>query len=103
MTSLKFNGDITLEEVFNLHRITIYDKVVESICANYRDPAIHEITVINITINAVDYTVNLSRDKFISGLENAISFYEKSEAYEKCQLCLNVINELKNNAEVVIK
>lgn len=91
----KFYGDITLEEIFNLHQITIYNKTVDAISANYKDASLHEIKIISITINNIQYDINLSRSKYISGLENAIYFYEKSEAYEKSLLCLNIINELK--------
>ena len=91
----KFYGDITLEEIFNLHQITMYDNVVDAISANYKDASIHEIKIISIILNNIEYNINLSRSKYISGLENAIYIYEKLEAYEKCLLCLNIINELK--------
>lgn len=94
MASLKFNGE-TLEEVFNLHQITICDKTVEEICANYKDASINEIKIFSIILDNIEYNINLSRSKYIGSLENAIFFYKKSEAYEKCQLCLNIIDELK--------
>ena len=94
MTSLKFDGE-TLEEVFNLHQLTIYDNVIDAICANYKNKLINEIKIISIILNNIEYNINLSRSKYIGSLENAIFFYKKSEAYEKCQLCLNIINELK--------
>ena len=94
MTSLKFDGE-TLEEVFNLHQLTIYDNVIDAICANYKNKLINEIKIISIILNNIEYNINLSRSKYIGSLENAIFFYKKSEAYEKCQLFLNIINELK--------
>jgi hypothetical protein len=94
MQSLKFNGDITLDEVFNQHRILIYNNVLDAIQKNYKDPAIEEIKIVTITLNNIEYSINLSRSKFVSGLENAISFYEAAEEYEKCQSCVDIINDL---------
>ena len=96
MTSLKFNGDITLEEIFDQHKLVIYDKIVESIFKNYKNKKVNEINVINITINDFEYSITLTRSKFINCLENAISAYEKIEQYEKCKECLEVVNEIKN-------
>lgn len=95
MASLKFKGDITLDQVFNQHKSTIYDRLVEEIKLVYEDSSINEITVIHIELNSVEYSINLTRNKFISGLESAISFYENVEEYEKCQICLNIITQLK--------
>jgi hypothetical protein len=58
--------------------------------------------VIKISINESEYTINLSRDKFVSGLEGAISFYESCEEYEKCADCLKIITALKKNNAVEI-
>jgi hypothetical protein len=58
--------------------------------------------VIKISINESEYTINLSRDKFISGLEGAISFYEACEEYEKCAECLKIINALKKNNTIEV-
>jgi hypothetical protein len=58
--------------------------------------------VIKISINESEYTINLSRDKFISGLEGAISFYEACEEYEKCAECLKIINTLKKNNTIEV-
>jgi hypothetical protein len=60
------------------------------------------VTVIKISINESEYTINLSRDKFVSGLEGAISFYESCEEYEKCADCLKIITALKKNNAVEI-
>jgi hypothetical protein len=94
---LKFQGDIGLDEVFNRHKIEIYDNLFKSIRDNYLDKKKGEITVVKISINETEYTINLSRDKFISGLEGAIVFYESQEEYEKCAECLKIITALKNN------
>jgi len=97
MKILKFQGDIGLDEVFNRHKIEIYDNLLHSIKTHYLDEDHSEVTVIKISINESEYTINLSRDKFISGLEGAISFYEIHEEYEKCAECLKIINALKKN------
>ncbi len=95
MTSLKFNGDITLDEIFNRHKLVIYDKIIESIFQNYKNNNLTELNVINIAINDHEYSITLTREKFITCLENAIVAYEKTEEYEKCKKCLDVINEIK--------
>jgi len=97
MKTLKFQGDIGLDEVFNHHKIEIYDNLLKSIKENYLDYENSEITVVKISINETEYTINLSRDKFISGLDGAISFYESCEEYEKCAECLEIIGALKKN------
>ena len=97
MKILKFQGDIGLDEVFNHHKIEIYDNLLKSIKENYLDYENSEITVVKISINETEYTINLSRDKFISGLDGAISFYESCEEYEKCAECLEIIDALKKN------
>lgn len=96
MTSLNFSGEnISLESVFSQHKRLIYDRVVEEISNNYKDESVDSIHIIKITINNTDNSVNLPRDKFISGLENAIEYFVELEEYEKCQHCLNIINEIK--------
>lgn len=94
MASLKFNGEITLEEVFSQNKSFIYDKVITAIGKSYKDLKINETPIIQISINEIEYSINLNRDKYLGALESAISFYEKTEEYEKCQLCLNIISEL---------
>jgi len=93
---LKFQGDIGLDEVFKRHQIEIYDNLFKSIREHYLDKTKNEVTVVRISINETEYTINLSRDKFITGLEGAITFYESCEEYEKCAECLKIINALKN-------
>jgi hypothetical protein len=102
MKILKFQGDIGLDDVFNRHKIEIYDNLLQSIKTHYLDKNHSEVTVIKISINESEYTINLSRDKFISGLEGAISFYESCEEYEKCADCLKIITALKKNNAVEI-
>ena len=96
MNVLKFQGDIALDEVFNRHKIEIYNNLLNSIKSNYLNENQEEVTIVKISINTTDYTINLSREKFIAGLEGAILFYESCEEYEKCAECLKIIKALKN-------
>ena len=93
--SLKFNGNITIDEVFSQNKSIIYDNVLKKIGESHLDQSVTEVKVITITINKVEYSITLGRDKFIASLENAISFYESVEEYEKCQECLNIISDIK--------
>jgi hypothetical protein len=95
MRSLRFNGDITLDDVFHHHKTLVYDSVVQAIEKHGMKKGKDEVEVLSISINGVDHTVNLSRSKFVDGLYNAIKFYEELEEYEKCQHCLTLINQLK--------
>ncbi|CAB4159201.1 hypothetical protein UFOVP699_72 [uncultured Caudovirales phage] len=97
MKTLKFQGDIGLDDVFNRHKIEIYDNLLSSIGGSYQDFSQNEVTIVKISINDTEYTINLSREKFVSGLKGAISFYESCEEYEKCAECLRIINAIKNN------
>ena len=98
MASLKFNGEITLEEVFQQNKILIYDRVLLAIKKSYKELDIDETPIVQISINEVEYSIKLSKDKYLGALEGAISFYEKIEEYEKCQQCLDIIKELKKMA-----
>jgi len=96
MQQLRFNGDITLEQVFSEYRTEIYDNLVQAIRENLEEE-LDQVTVLVVGINSIDYTVNLTKDKFESSLKSAISYYEKLELYEKCEECLDLLNKLKNN------
>lgn len=96
MKTLKFKGDITLDEVFNYHKKAIFDNLIASVEASYSDSAKLEATIIKISINDDVYTINLSQEKFIDGLQKAISFYEELEEYEQCAKCLKMINSIKS-------
>ena len=95
MKTLKFQGEIGLDDVFNRHKIEIYDNLLKSIKEHYLDLDNTEVTIVKISINSTDYTINLSREKFVSGLEGAISFYESCEEYEKCAF-LKKISDIVN-------
>lgn len=99
MKILKFQGDIGLDEIFNRHKIEIYDNILNSIKAHYLDGGNSQVSVVKISINEAVYTIDLARDKFISGLEGAITFYESCEEYEKCAECLKIITVLKKNQQ----
>ena len=96
MKTLKFQGDITLDEVFNHHKKVIYDNLINSIEESYEDFEKTETTIVKISINDDLYTINLSQEKFISGLEKAIVFYEELEEYEKCAKCVKIINSINS-------
>ena len=95
MTSLKFTGEVSLEEIYAQNKSIIYDSLFKSIKKSYKNETVQEIEVIKISINEIEYSIKLGRDRFIPSLESIISFYEETEEYEKCQTCLNMILELK--------
>ena len=97
MTSLKFTGEVSLEEIYAQNKSIIYDSLFKSIKKSYKNKSVQEIEVIKISINDIEYSIKLNREKFISSLESIISFYEETEEYENCQTCLNMIDELKKN------
>lgn len=98
MPSLRFNGDITLDEVFYHHKTLVYDAVVKAIETHFMEKDRDEVEILSISINGVEHVVNLSRSKFVDGLYNAINFYEELEEYEKCQHCLNLIARMKEKS-----
>lgn len=101
MKSLNFSGEVTLEEVFNEHKALIYDSVVNSIKDHLFEAGDADVPIIRITINKIEYSINLGREKFERSLDQAIAFYEELEEYEKCQLCLDLKNEIKKNKEIL--
>ncbi len=96
MRTLKFQGDITLDEVFNHHKRVIFENLISSIEGVYEDSKKVETTIVKISINDDVYTINLSQEKFIDGLQKAIAFYEDLEEYEQCAKCLKMINSIKS-------
>lgn len=102
MTSLKFTGEITLDEVYSKNKDTIHNSILQAIKTVYLDLKINEIQVIKISINEVEYSINLDRSKFKVALQNVIPFFEEREEYEKCQLCLDMINELVDQKKEAI-
>lgn len=100
MGTLIFNGEITLDQAFSQNKDIIYEKVFSEIRKHYLDESISTIHIINISINDTDYTINLPRTKFVSALRNALKFYEKIEEYEKCQTCLDMINNLSEKTPI---
>lgn len=96
MDSLRFDENVTLDDVFNSHQLLIYDQVLTAIHENYQDPSVDDVSVIKITIGNYEYKINLSRQRFEECLRNAISFYESIEAYEKCKTCKDIITDLEH-------
>ncbi len=96
MRKLQFTGDATIEEIYEIHKSEIYNNVLELIEKNYRSDEIYEIDVVKISTESKDHIITLTRDKFIASLNRCIAFFEKLEEYEKCQVCVNMITEIKN-------
>lgn len=96
MNNLQFDGDVTIDQIFEDHKREIYDNVIRSIKESYLKSEIEEINVVKITIQSKDYSLNLTRDKFIASLNRCIAFFEETEEYEKCQVCVNMIRDINN-------
>jgi len=96
MRKLQFTGDVTIDQIFEDYKREIYDNVIKSIQENYMHYEIDEINVVKITVQSKDYSINLTRDKFIASLNRCISFFEETEEYEKCQVCVNMITDIDN-------
>jgi Ni,Fe-hydrogenase III component G len=96
MRKLQFDGDVTIDQIFEDHKREIYDNVIKAVQENYLEREIDEINVVKISIQSKDYSINLTRDKFIASLNRCISFFEQTEEYEKCQVCVNMIGDINN-------
>ena len=90
----------SLDDIFNKYQYEIYNQILNSIQLNYQNFKIDSIKVVSISTSNSDYSISLSSDKFISSLESCIKFFESIEDYEKCQSCLNIINDIKNKLEL---
>ena len=94
---IKLQEDVSIKQILKDYEIAIYNNILNSVKENFRKSEISEINVVNITTQSVNYTINLSKDKFIKWLNKCISFFESLEEYEKCQECVNIIHEIENN------
>lgn len=99
MRKLHFTGEITLDQIFQDYKMEIYDNILLTIQDNYKKDEISEINVVNITINGKEHVWNLTKDKIVTLLTRCIDFYKSPslEQYEKCQICLDIINNLTDN------
>ena len=97
---LHVKDDIDIDQLFSEYKLEIYSSVLDSIKENYRKDEIEEINVVKISTQSKEYSINLTRDKFIASLNRCISFFEPMEEYEKCQECINIINDIKNTQKV---
>ena len=99
MRKLHFTGEITLDQIFQDYKMEIYDNILLTIQDNYKKDEISEINVVNITINGKEHVWNLTKDKIVTLLNRCIDFYKSPELeqYEKCQTCLDIINNLTDN------
>ena len=89
----------TLDDLFKNNEYEIYNQVFKSIKENYKNVSNKDINVISISTKDINYSINLKKEKFSSSLKKCIDFFEKIEEYEKCQECLNIINEIKVNKQ----
>lgn len=96
MRKLQFTGDATIEEIYEIHKRDIYNNVLKLIKENYQNLEINEIDVVKISTQSKDHVITLTRDKFIASLNRCITFFEQTEEYEKCQVCVNMINEINH-------
>tara|TARA_B100000287_G_C20602442_1_gene768662 strand:- start:736 stop:1053 length:318 start_codon:yes stop_codon:yes gene_type:complete len=105
MQKLNFSGEITIDQIFQDYKKEIYDNILKSIKDNYKKDEILEINVVNITINGKEHIWNLKKDQIVSLLNRCIDFYKSPdlEEYEKCQICLDIINNLANNKKQHVK
>jgi hypothetical protein len=94
MRTLQFSEDFTIDQIFESHKVEIYDTILDSIRSTYQsDP--DQISILTISTSSKEYSINLTSDKFESSLEKCIVFFESIEYYEKCQECLDILNDLK--------
>ena len=100
MKKIRSTGGETLDDIFKTHEEDIYNQVLYSIRENYKNPSNDNIGVISISTKDIDYSVNLNREKFVPSLEKCISFFELIEEYEKCQECVDIINQLKDKQPI---
>jgi len=105
MRKLNFTGEITIDQIFQDYKKEIYDNILKSIQDNYTKDEISEINVVNITINGKEHVWKLTKDKVVTLLNRCIDFYKSPELeeYEKCQDCVNIINNLTNNKKQYIE
>lgn len=95
MTTLQFKGNITIDDIFKDYKEEIYRSVLKSIKENYLNNEINEIIVVKINTQSKEYSINLTRDKFVLTLNKCIEFFVELELYELCQECLNIIKEIE--------
>jgi len=97
MNKFQFEGDNTIDLIFDSHRRIIYDNVLIAIKKNYLKSEITEIHVVKITTHSETHSISLTRDKFITSLYDCIKFFEVIEEYETCQECVDIIEEIEGN------
>ena len=95
MEKLQFSGSSDIDQIFEDYKNEIYHVALKSIQENYKELEIDEINVVKISTDLKDYSINLTRDKFIPTLNRCIEFFEPLEDYEKCQICVDIINEIE--------
>lgn len=95
--TIKFSEDMSIDQLLIDYEIELHNSVFNAIKENFKDTEKSEINVVNISMQTRNYTINVSREKFKRWLNQCKTFFEKREEYEKCQECVDMINNLKNN------
>ncbi len=91
MKELKFDGDFTLDEVFDQNRLMFYSALLDAIEMAALHAEINTVDVMKFVINGDSYTVNLNRSKFQGALYKALQLFESEEAYEQCVRCVALL------------
>ena len=99
MSKLQFNGDITINQIFQDYRNEIYNNVLRAIKNNYLNSEISEIFVVQISTKSKTHDINLTRDNFVGSLSDCIEFFESMEEYEKCQDCIDIIENIESSLQ----
>lgn len=94
MSKLKFQGEFTVEKLFTQYKWEIYDNIIKSIRENHKNPLIQEVEIVEITTRDTRYPIILSRERFVDSLNKCIEFFEALEEYERCQACVDIINDI---------
>lgn len=95
--TIRLQEDISINQILKDYESEIYDSILNSVKENFKKSEKSEVNVVNITTQTRNYTINLTREKFIKWLNKCIAFFETLEEYEKCQECVNIIKEIENN------
>ena len=97
MDILNFNGKNIKQLVVDNENL-IYTTLLNKIKKVYKNASIKYISIITIKINdEFNHEIKIERPNYISSLKKAIIAFEKSEEYEKCGECIEIIKYLKSD------
>jgi hypothetical protein len=99
MKRLEFQGDITLEDIYEQNKDIIYTQILESISEvvdNKKE--LDRIEVMEFDKNGTLFTIDLKTYQFIPVLQSAIEYYADPsvEKYELCKKCKDLIDILSS-------